>query len=354
MLRTRLTGEKTMDIEFHYYITYLIAARAGFDSEEAGVIAYASQYVDDNDVLFEIDKDKASCFRNYISQTMNILKPKANLLRIYPLFHFIPGDPQVETAWRKDGKMHWLNTTPNSANANAILDAAVSTRDLFRIGVASHSYVDTWAHQNFVGYYDSFNAMKGPLEACSPDIGHADAGHNPDWPALVWKDERMLAERVDNRARFLEAAEHLLAKLSRCVDAQIGEDEIIRRQVELRSDLDTAIGQRDQSNRDQTVRIERYKELAANKQYGEVPLPAYDGELWLDDALNEEVRGLKDWSDSLLARIDPLTDIYTWKNSATYKQTNWYRFQQAVIDHQNTAWNILSERNLKGLQLPQL
>ncbi|MBI5164962.1 MAG: hypothetical protein HY985_13805 [Magnetospirillum sp.] len=343
-----------MDVEFHYYMTYLIATRAGFGAKDAFVIAYASQYVDDNDVVFEVDKDKASCFRNYISQTMNILKPKATLLRIYPLFHFIPGAPDAESAWRKDGKMHWLNTTPNSENAIAVLDAALATGNLYRIGVASHSYVDTWAHQNFVGYYDSFNSMTGPLDACTPDIGHADAGHNPDWPALVWKDERMQAERIDNRARFLDAAACLLAKLARCADAGMGEDEIGRRQGALRADLDAAIGVRDQSNRDVKARIARYRDLATTAAYGRAELPAYDGEAWLDAALNEDIRGLKDWSDSLLARIDPLTDIYTWKDPTAYTATDWYRFQQAVIDHQNTAWAILSQRNLRGLQLPQL
>ena len=114
-----------MDIEFHYYMTYLIAAKAGLEPGDALTLAYSSQYVDDNDMIFEIDNGKASYFQNYISQTMNILKPKQSLMRVYPIFHFIPGDPQSQSAWRKDGKMHWLNTTPNSDNANRVMDAAV-------------------------------------------------------------------------------------------------------------------------------------------------------------------------------------------------------------------------------------
>jgi hypothetical protein len=30
-------------------------------------------------------------YKNYISQTMDITKPKEELLRIYPFFHFFPG-----------------------------------------------------------------------------------------------------------------------------------------------------------------------------------------------------------------------------------------------------------------------
>jgi hypothetical protein len=191
-----------MDVEFHYYMTYLVAAKAGFGSDDVLKIAYTSQYVDDNDMILEIDKGKASAYRNYISQTMNILKPKSKLFRIYPLFHFIPGDPMSKTAFRKDGKMHWLNTTPNSENANKIIDAAISTENLFRIGVACHCYADSWAHQNFVGYYDEFNAMASPLSKVTPDIGHADAQHNPDWPGLIWRDQRLLEDAGKIRLSF--------------------------------------------------------------------------------------------------------------------------------------------------------
>ena len=37
-----------MDIEYHYYITYLIAIKSGFETHEAYTIAYSSQFVDDN------------------------------------------------------------------------------------------------------------------------------------------------------------------------------------------------------------------------------------------------------------------------------------------------------------------
>ncbi|MBA4397709.1 MAG: hypothetical protein C0394_10075, partial [Syntrophus sp. (in: bacteria)] len=106
-----------MNHEFHYYITYVIAARAGFPPQDAQLVAYSSQYTDDNDIIFEIDRGRPTAYGNYISQTVNILKPMDKLLRIYSLFHFIPGDPLAASAWRKDGGMHWLNTTPDSENA---------------------------------------------------------------------------------------------------------------------------------------------------------------------------------------------------------------------------------------------
>ena len=46
----------------------------------------------------------------------------------------------------------------------------------------------------------------------------------------------------------------------------------------------------------------------------------------MEEAVNEKVRGLLDKSDLFLARLDPLTDIYTWKDRKNYKQIHWYRF----------------------------
>ena len=338
-----------MDFEFHYYMTYLIAARAGFDPHDARLLAYSSQFIDDNDMVLEIDKGKSSAYGNYISQTMNILKPKRELFRIYPLFHFIPGDPKARTAWRKDGKMHWLCTTPDSRNANAIMDDAIKSKNVYRIGIAAHGYADTWAHQNFTGYYEDFNAMDTALGFIAPNIGHADAGHNPDEPALCWRDPRLLSEAVDNKARFLDAARQLYGKFARFVDPKISDAVLKRTQRALSRDLSKAIGGRDQTNNGSPTRVSRYLELARRPNYGGCDLPKYEEDQWFSEAVNEDVRGFRDRSDNPLLRFDPLTDRYTWKSGRRYKQSHWYRFQEAIKTQQEHAWNILRRSNLKGL-----
>ncbi len=68
-----------VDIEFHYYITYLVAARAGFEPQEASALAYSSQYIDNNDIIFQINPGTPESYSNYISQTINIFKPKKYL-----------------------------------------------------------------------------------------------------------------------------------------------------------------------------------------------------------------------------------------------------------------------------------
>ncbi|MFH1081128.1 MAG: DUF6765 family protein [Pseudomonadota bacterium] len=344
-----------MNTEFHYYITWLIAARAGLPPEDTRIVAYSSQYTDDNDIIFRIDKDLPTAYGNYISQTMNILKPRDTLLRIYPLFHFIPGDPQVAPAWRKDGAMHWLNTTPNSENANLVLDAALASGSLYRIGIACHGYADTWAHQNFVGYYNHFNSMTDLLSAPIPNIGHAKAGHAPDRAALVWWDERLIHERIDNKARFLAAAACMLQKLAKYADPKMTNDELLKRETTLKDDIDRCIGGPDPENTDEDVRIARYRELSITPEYGRREMDLYDADQWMDEAVNEDVRGLlRDRSDFVLARWDPLKDIYTWKDRNNYKQTHWHRFQEAVKAHQNETWQILENRSFQGLELQNL
>jgi hypothetical protein len=127
------------------------------------------------------------------------------------VFHFVPGEPR-DASPRVDGRTHPLATTPDSPNARALLAAAFTgppELSLFRIGIASHAYADTWAHQNFVGMADPFNGMGRSL---LPNLGHAGALRRPDRIGLVWRDTRLLAPRVDNNARFLAAARGLFER----------------------------------------------------------------------------------------------------------------------------------------------
>ncbi len=62
-----------MDFEFHYHITGIIARRAGFSEDDAKLIAYASQFVDDNDVILNVtDRETGQAYSNNISEAMGI------------------------------------------------------------------------------------------------------------------------------------------------------------------------------------------------------------------------------------------------------------------------------------------
>ena len=64
---------------------------------------------------------------------------------------------------------------------------------LYRIGIATHSYVDTWAHQNFAGWYDYYNNVG--LDP-KPDIRHSDGEHHPDWINHSWVDDSLVVPEV--------------------------------------------------------------------------------------------------------------------------------------------------------------
>lgn len=328
-----------MDIEFHYWMTGLIAARAGFTSEEAQTIAYASEFVDENDVSITV-KDrsgKKSDYGNFISQTMNITKPKKELMRIYPIFHFIPGEPDAITARRRDGCMHLLNTTPNSENANRILDAAFEAHEdtrLYRIGIASHAYVDTWAHQNFVGWDDHFNNIGFDPK---PNVGHADAEHHPDWVSHIWIDERLVESDVSNKLRFLSAAEALYGRYCQWLTGQ-GRENHIKKWPELEEELLLVMGPTYTGNSN----IKRYQEKRLDSYRSRLPWDEFDERLWFDAAIDTKVNGFRDSLEGIMAEFTLFRDDFFWNDENTCEQTDWYRFQEAVKEHERFAIDLLT------------
>ncbi|MFZ5774160.1 MAG: DUF6765 family protein [Thermodesulfobacteriota bacterium] len=308
-----------MDKEFHYHITGIIAQRAGFTEDEALTIAHASQLVDDNDSLRAIvDSSSGEEYAVYISQTMDILKPKRELMRIYPIFHFLPGDPMAPSARRADGKMHILTTTPGSQRARKVMLAAREdggAHRLHRLGVAAHAFVDTWAHQNFVGWYDGINGQEmNPL----PNIGHADFIHHPDWVGHCWDDGRVISSQVNNNHRFLDAAKCLFEEFALC--AQKGGGDVW---PALQRDLLTAMGPvfTGEKLQGKEARRKAYDRL--------LKMPEYEPRSWFDDAVDTEVVGLP---DAVVPALTVFKDRYSWKEN--WKNSNWYHFQEAVKAHQ--------------------
>ena len=328
-----------MDIEFHYWITGIIAREAGFDEEEAKIIAYSSQFVDENDVSITVnDRSTNKGYRNFISQTLNILKPRSEILRIYPIYHFIPGNPEAQSARRRDGKMHFFNTTPNNEFANKIMEDAFGAEQgtrLYRIGIASHGYTDTWAHQNFIGWKESFNAVGfNPM----PNIGHADAYHHPDWVGHRWEDERLVKGEINNNHRFMSAAKELFRHYC---DYQVSLGRYSKKQKprwpKREKKLMAAMGEvsSGDENYGKEERISSYKQLAPW-------LPDFDEADWFDAAIDTKVKGLRDSKGGILAGFTLFEDEYWWKQDADKKTKHWYRFQKAVKEHERFALKLLS------------
>jgi hypothetical protein len=349
-----------LDIEFHYFMTYLIAARAGFSPADACVVAQSAQEIDDNHIAIRVSAGTPAAYDSAVSQTMDILRPQHSK-RVYPIFHFIPGDPALPSARRKDGLASAWVTTPNSPLANEMLDTALRSGDLYRIGASAHAYADTWAHQNFLGKDDAYNEM--PPETLTERvegvvslmrIGHALAGHLPDVPGLIWTDGRLVAPEIDNTARFMDAAEHLFRKLARYRNAAIADAELDRSAESLASDLRADIGpsSRTSARRD-PARIARYRQRALSAPYGGVPIPDYQEGKWSDAAFVEQRSDLASRIAIYLAENTGIAGdmldfgarfAFTWRDPARYAETDWYKFQQAVKSHLDECWSVLTKR----------
>lgn len=326
-----------MDIEYHYWITAYIAYKAGFSEEEVKLIAYASQFVDENDVCFEIeDRTNDEKYNNYISQTMNILKPKKELMRIYPVFHFIPGEPDARSARRRDGKRHILNTTPNSEKANLLIDDSFKANEqtrLFRIGIATHGYIDSWAHQNFVGWYDCFNNIGLDIK---PDIGHVDGECHPDWVSHKWVDNRLVEADINNKLRFLSAVKELFKKYC-SYQKSLGKPNKFDEWLNIEQELNELQGPTytGKSKKYEDKRIKRYREKMNW-------IPGFDERQWFDEVIETEIKGLQDTHEGILAHFTLFKDTCYWKDGINKEETNWFRFQEAVKEHQKFALGQLS------------
>jgi len=199
-----------MDMEYHYYITYLIAMKSGFEIHEAHTIAYSSQFVDDNCYEYVIcsANDSQSGYKNSISaineKNLNFRK----LDEILIPFHFLP-DVKIKDS-RKDGEIHPFNTVKNSTFVEYILINALKSGNLYWIGIATHAYVDTWAHQNFVGVLSNYNAFDNFLAKLLSNIGHLDVLDKPDLVGLIWKDTRLKKVEINNVDRFTQASKKLM------------------------------------------------------------------------------------------------------------------------------------------------
>lgn len=288
-----------MDKVFHFHVIQYLCLAANIPKEYAHTIAYASQFVDDNVQQFEVRNSNNGIYQNYISQTYDIRKPQKTLMRIYPCFHFVPGDSDVSTARRSDGMRHLLITTPDSRVARKMLDLAFVSDNPMRIGIALHAYADTWAHQNFVGYYSPINSLEGVFKKLTPNIGHADALTHPDTFSLdtnpnEWHDIRLTSSNrtVCNKGRFRRAAEAIYQRL------------LLYNKAEEAQPF---------SNVWEGILCELPKIIM------------YDEDLWFREAI--EKRGFLFWKK------------YYWKKDK--EQTKWFQFQEAVKEHQKVMLNLL-------------
>ncbi|MBW6514130.1 MAG: hypothetical protein K0B87_05180 [Candidatus Syntrophosphaera sp.] len=172
-----------MNIAYHYFATKTLAVLAGFSEPEAHIIAYACQYVDEAqesepitiyglpEPSFErMKKDELDPTCTGHKGLLNILYNFDDVRRKVLLpFHFMPA------GWNAAHTSFNYLTKAESPPALELVRLALQKlrttaagspfRDLelIRLGVALHTYEDTFAHQNFSARNSKQdNAVKNP------------------------------------------------------------------------------------------------------------------------------------------------------------------------------------------------
>lgn len=259
-------GELNMQIDFHHATTYVVARDAGFGHQDADIIAYSAQYVDDATSSGTIYFDNRAIY-NRISSAHKMLDPRntqelANH-EVWMPFHFLPGNGGCSAAENPSSRfIDKIVCTPNSPVAQDMVRDAILEKDrpyaLQRLGVTMHVYADTWAHQGFAGVLHAINevedaeetdscgvfpkglagTLRDMLDDAIPPLGHGRAQTFPDMPFLKWQYRNGSGKLIvrDNTADFLEAAEHMCIAMKRYIagdpDAAVtGLSDDTRRQI---------------------------------------------------------------------------------------------------------------------------
>lgn len=258
-----------MNKEFHYNAVRVVAQLAGFPSEDAQTIAYASQYVDDAsehepftieglpmdwvypDRITTIKGRPAidpTCTAHSAQRWQKQLRKwckfylKQDVQRkVLMSFHFLPSRA-------KDGEEGFqFVTEADGPLARELMEQAIgsyrtATKEeerrfgLVKLGLALHTFADTFAHSGFSGRHSSQdNDVKGVrtqkrgtsrwgrpqmlgsiVSYAAPDVGHAEVMSLPDQSHRIWKAKYAASRRQprkieprDNAVRFLQAAERI-------------------------------------------------------------------------------------------------------------------------------------------------
>lgn len=150
--------------------------------------------------------------------------------KVYFCFHFLPAE-----IYNGQKKYDYI-TKPNSNFANLLLNKIKNnfknpdnTRlyNLISLGIALHTYADTWAHQGFSGRHSTkdnnvekiklwkknlwrpISTLKSIRNNLLPEIGHAEAYSLPDLPYANWKYKYGVSNKKiirNNLDIFIDAA----------------------------------------------------------------------------------------------------------------------------------------------------
>lgn len=331
-----------MNQEFHYYAVHFLAQQAGFDAEEAQIVAYSSQYLDNALVSYAVETERG-CYDTLVTHHFGFWDREQEW-DVWIPYHFFPAGPE-ESALQVNGAKNPLVVVPNSSRVKQLLVESLRTRDLYRVGIALHTYADAWAHQNFTGRREEWNRIdsNSPL----PPIGHAQAMKNPDGVDSVWSDPRLegIKSVVDNRARFMEAARRVYRYLATFNRRPFDDEELVM--FKLRQILG-APGKKAKEERIADFVIECHMDEYRRTDWR---YEAFDGEGAKIDADIESTYDKILWLKEEFLHKTRLLKKQSVKGKPRFWESNLYKWDQAARAHRRLALQIIAD--LKPAPTPQ-
>lgn len=233
-----------MHIDFHHAVTYVVARIAGFDHNEADIVAYCSQYVDDATNTGTITFDNNAMYSRISSAHQMFDARNLNNLanhQVWLPFHFLPGNGGMQVDKNPSGGfIEKIVCCPDSPVAEDMIQACIADKEtaygLHRLGITMHVFADTWAHQGFAGVEHAINCVSKLDDVDGPEksvwrklkekvkdqwnrivskvlknfpLGHGCALTYPDLPYLKWGYINCKGEKIErnNADAFLAAAD---------------------------------------------------------------------------------------------------------------------------------------------------
>jgi hypothetical protein len=357
-----------MQIDFHHAVTYICARFAGFPHSEAEVIAHSAQYVDDATADGEIWFENGMIFPRTASAHKMLDYKNTDELgnhRVWLPFHFLPGNnlelsPSTAVAYNKEEFMRRCICRPNSLPAQEMMAAVIKRQDrpyaLYRLGISAHVFMDTWAHQGFVGYQHQVNIAseikandthhektfgerlkdffkqdwdetKSDFVGQALPLGHGSVLSYPDRPYLRWSYTNGLDERVerDNPKDFVEAAQQVYQHFRRYRDYQNLGNEVFNKEYPYPEQFEVIAHYVEQINdEDGEARHKRWLNVIAS------------GELGFSEQLRYIDKGEGSWKQLALETQEDIADMEGMPGlpfPASFLTSHWKLFHDGIQAH---------------------
>jgi hypothetical protein len=217
------------------------------------------------------------------------------------------------------------------------LVAALTSRNLYRVGIALHTYADSWAHQDFTGRWEDWNVVDA--NSSLPAIGHAQVTGRPDDWDSTWEDPRLKPEyrTVDNRLRTLEAAKMVYRYLCTFNRRSFDDEELV---VDRLAELFGAPGEKTEEERRLDLVIEtgapEYDRLAWRREAAEIPTSFL--------AENYESMAEKaGWVREEIRQTAKLVAPKLVPGRPGFSESHLYRWNEAVKTQRQAAYEILGD-----------